>query len=171
MESHNNKIYLYIGLGLPICLLLFFLILTVIGNSIKPPQNSILFVENAFRHKVSVINNQIKIIQDTNDDYYYNNKIMPIVIEFNPNTNETIKYKTSKNKDGSFSTINLPQKYKINTQKLSNDQYEFTCNNTNNFLYMLLDTKRHCILYKKYFKAIIIPDSNIQSAFLGWIND
>ncbi len=171
MESHNNKIYLYLGLGLPICLLLLFLTLTVIGNSIPLPQNRVLFIDNAFRYKVSVINNQINItIRDTNE-YEYNNKIKPTVVEFNPNTNDTIKYKTSKNQDGSFSIINLPKQYKIDNKRLSNDQYEFTCKNNDNFLYMLLDTKEHCILYKKYFKAIIVPNSNIQSAFLGWIND
>lgn len=165
----DNKFYLYLGLGLPICLLLIFLALTLIGNSIKPPKNKVLFVERSLNLKFKVINNQIKITKDTTDGGYTTDQRLPTIIVFDPDSKAITKYKTSKDKSGLLLLADFPKQLKIDTALLANDQYTFICNPSDALLYRLLNTQGHCVLYKKYFKTITVPNSNSDSIFLGWI--
>ncbi len=146
MNQKPKKIYLYLGVGLPLGFLLLFLILNLIGKFITPPTNDVIFVQKNYGLEVSIKNNNINIQKKKGT----NVNTLPDIVRFNPTTKKTIKYKVviQKQKDAiSYPVPDFPQNLKINPSKTSKDGYSFVCSKNNYFLFRN-NQDNNCVLHK-----------------------
>ena len=121
MATKLNKVYLYLGIGLPIALLCVFMIVLFFGRFVALPHQDVLFVSNPSL-QIKVENNLITIKNQANS----NKQKLPQILRFNPRTQKTIKYQIIKN-NSIYSVSDFPKQVAINTDKTSKDGYSFIC--------------------------------------------
>lgn len=167
MNKIQTKVYLYLGLSLPIITLTIFIIFALIGQYISPPQKNVLFIDRPYGFEFSIVNDRVLVTKNPNiypkDSY----NALPALIDFDPTTQTTTHHPITK--QGKVLTIpTLKKQLKIDTSN-AKDGYVFKCHNRSALFFLFIDTQENCTLSKEYFKNIQVKDSTSSSLFLGWV--